>query len=178
MHTESDQTWNGGNTPYLRKKRLTQLVALWHLIKTKTPDIENCWEFCEHTAAICIEDYLRSRDEVMHKLGITDRIQRPKIAGLLVSSMLRHPPIRVKRGAGAGLTNHSINERAAFLLGLSICAEPDLQKFSELRAHPQFAPWFEGQVHYLSQSHAQAKEAMMMVFEAISLAFFPANLVV
>ena len=124
-----------------------------------------------------IEDYAMSRENFVNRHKITGRIQKHKVAGLMAAAILKSKPVDVNdRDHSPYYEATQGNEVLAFWHGLAICAEgAESKEIEALVGHPLFKTW-QGDLMSLFEHHPDNPECFALIFETISLPYFPDNL--
>ncbi len=127
-----------------------------------------------------IDDYVNERDALSARFKIKGRIQRPKVAGLMAAAILKNKPVdlcdRDHSPAPVPYESTQGNELLAFWHGLAICAEGATQEqVDRLVGNPLFERW-RGDLLVLFENHPANPECFALIFETLSMAFFPDNL--
>lgn len=159
----------------IRQTRLATLIGAWELVSKKYRDLrEGAW-LSDTLAAETVERYLTDRQALISRHNIKGRIQRHKIAGLMTASIVKVRPVQLIEAQGKAARVSKDNEILAVWHGLAICGEGNdegAQKFLQL---PLFGQWLTNAVYFLRRRHDCA-ESCSLIFETISLSYFPDNL--
>ncbi len=161
----------------IRKTRSETLYAVWYKIVEEFDRLALVPKLNAKTVAKVVEDYIAARDAFVARYKIKDRIQRPKVAGLMAASILKFKPVEMNdRDHSPVYESTQANELLALWHGLGICAEGASQKSIEaFISTPHFQTW-RGDLLCLFEQHPASAEAFVMIFETLSLSFFPENL--
>jgi hypothetical protein len=162
-------------TEEIRRKRIETLVGAWELVRTRYRDIRENARLNDALVAEAVEAYLQDRQVLVTRANIRGRIQRHKIAGLMAAAIVKTRPIQLFDETAAGARISRDNEVLAILHGLAICAEGKFDAVAELMRLPAFHVWYSDFIYFLVRRHDSA-ESCAMIFETLSLTYFPGNL--
>jgi hypothetical protein len=162
-------------TDEIRLKRMEQLLGSWKMMQERFRDLEGTAYLHPALAAEVVENYLRDRESLIHRNNIRGRIQRHKVAGLMAASIVKVRPIQLRDDMGRAARVSKDNEYLAVAHGLAVCAEGQLDKARELISLPLFGTWC-GDFIYELHRNPDCAPWCSMVFETISLVYFPKNL--
>jgi len=160
----------------LRHKRVKTLCGAYQMMAAKYKAVaEGTW-LHEGLVAATVENYLRDYAALVGRYNIPGRIAKHKVAGLMAASILKYRPVQLVEDEGAAARISKDNEELAFLHGLAICAEGHgEQSIKSLLTLANFHIWHEDLV-YLFRRRPDSAECFSMVFETLSLTYFPKNL--
>lgn len=159
----------------IRKKRIETLIGCWEVLSSCNRDMKGNVALNKTLLAQTVESYIEDYEALVGKCKIPDRIQRPKIAGLMAASVMRCKPLQIIDHSveGARVSRH--NEFFAAWVGLSICSENyDEEALSGIYKNPMWGTWFSDLVYFLRE--VPSGDSLIMVFNTFSLAYFPDNL--
>lgn len=159
----------------IRRKRTETLVGSWELMQRKYKELKDTAFLHPHLVAQVVENYLQERLALVNRDNIGGRIQRHKIAGLMAASILRLRPVQLRDDTGKAARVSKDNEVFAALHGLAICAEGAAGKVQELLNLRMSGVWL-GDFIYQMRRHPDCGTWCAMVFETLSLTYFPNNL--
>lgn len=128
-----------------------------------------------HLVAQVVEYYLQDRLALVNRDNIRGRIQRHKIAGLMAACILRVKPIQLRDNTGKSARVSRDNEVFAVLHGLAICSEGQTDKMQEFFQLRMSGTWMGDFIYHLRR-HPDCGPSCAMVFETVSLTYFPTNL--
>ncbi len=156
----------------IREKRLATLVGAYNFLAERFSLIRNGSHLHDGLVAQTVEHYIQDRKALCGRLNITGRIQRHKIAGLMAGAILKNKPIIPNTTRlDAGLDN----EMLAAYHGIAVCAENELAGLATLIQSEHYKKW-EGDLFHLFRRRPDDTDSFMMVFETLSLTYFPKNL--
>jgi hypothetical protein len=163
----------------IRFARSVTLEAAWIKIREEFKDLGFVPTLNSVAVRKITEDYIATREAFSKRYKITDRIQRPKIAGFMAASILRYKPVAINdqdHSPAHGYGSTQANEMLAFWHGLAICAEgaPE-EDIHRLISSPVFETWYND-ILWLFEHNTVCSEALVMIFETLSLLFFTDNL--
>ena len=119
------------------------LVGVWNLLVHAGWLNPEHLKLQPHLANEAVEHYLVEMQILKNRYRILDRIQPPKIAGLMTSSILRYRPVIPLIDECLTKNQMHANEILAIINGIAICAERDSQEgVDSLIAEPWFNGWF------------------------------------
>lgn len=161
----------------IRRTRSETLHAVWYKIVDEFEPLALVPKLNENVVAKVVEDYIAARAGFVARYKIKDRIQRPKVAGLMAASILKFKPVEMNdRDHSPVYEATQANELLALWHGLGICAEGVSQKeIDRFISTEHFETW-RGDLLCLFEQQPSAAEAFVMLFETLSLNFFPDNL--
>lgn len=165
----------------LRQRRTAQLLLTYEDVRNRYQEIAESTELDERNVVRAVECYLELRDTLRRKHGIESKIQKHKIAGLMATAIMKHPPIRlISSQVEDGLSKD--NEYLAAVHGLAICAEDENAEFPDITSviarlcdTKNFADWFRELIFDLSECSPDQSSGLIMTFRTISLTHFPHN---
>ncbi len=160
----------------MRHKRVTTLCGAYQMMADKYKAVaEGTW-LHDGLVAATVESYIRDYNALVGRYNIHGRIAKHKIAGLMAAGILKSRPVQLVNDKGAAARTSKDNEELAFLHGLAICAEGHgEQRIKALLTLPNFHVWHEDLI-YLFHRRPDSAECFSMVFETLSLTYFPGNL--
>ena len=168
---------NNNERTKLLENRMRSLAKAWgrllfgkNLLKHK-----ELFTFNSSIASKAIMHYARDLDFLKQRYSIPDRVQTPKIAGLMASAILKYRPLVPKNGGQTDIEDNEINEFLAIYYGICICAkyeENGEQEMVALLAKESFYEWFKRFI-FLIRERNYTSESLIMVFETLCLAAFP-----
>jgi len=164
----------------LIENRMRSLAKAWgRLLYGKNPlAYKELFILNNAIATRVIKYYVRDLDFLKIRYGIPDRVQTPKIAGLVANAILKYRPLVPKDGKQEGIENNEINEFLAIYYGICICAkyeENGERLMAELILKDSFYEWFK-RFMFLLRERNYTSESIVMVFETLCLAAFPDSL--
>jgi len=119
-----------------------------------------------------IAHYLSDVEVLKLRYKISNRIQLPKIAGMMVNSVMKYRPIIFNKGSERSKKLLHANCIFAIYHGISICCEFSLGRkdliLRDFVGNKSFARWFNN-FAYLLQSRNYTSEALIQVFETFCL---------
>jgi hypothetical protein len=137
--------------------------------------VRECTRLQNGLVAEVVENYLRDREALVIRNNIKGRIQRHKIAGLMAAAIVKLRPVQLLDDTGKAARVSKDNETLAVLHGLGICAEGNEERVLELLRLPMFGTWYEDFIYQLRR-RPDCAEWASLVFETLSLMYFPENL--
>jgi len=123
-------------------------------------------------ATNAINLYLDDLRAIKKRYEISDKVQSPKIAGLMANAILKFRPIVPANGREEDIGRFSVNEIVAIYHGLVVCAADSKdreKKIREIMNKPFFGEWFES-VRFLLKERNYSAESLYMIFQTIRLA--------
>lgn len=159
----------------IRRKRVETLVGAWELMRTSYKEVHQNAKLNGFLVAEVVETYIQDRQALVSRSNIRGRIQRHKIAGLMAASIVKVRPIQLLDDTGEGARISRDNETLAVLHGLAVCGEYKFEAVNLLKSQPGFHTWFSNFIYFLVRRHDCA-ESCAMIFETLSLTYFPSNL--
>ena len=160
----------------IRHKRIATLLGAYELMRQRYREVYEGTSINKTVVAITVEEYLQDREKLVSRHNIAGRIQRHKIAGLMAAVIVKHRPIQLLDTDGQAARLSMDNETLAVLHGIAVCAEGNVAGLRTILGLPSCANWFSDFV-YLLRSAPLNGEALILIFETLSLAYFPDNLV-
>lgn len=123
-------------------------------------------------ATNAINLYLDDLRAIKKRYEISDKVQSPKIAGLMANAILKFRPVVPANGKEENIGSFNVNEYVAIYHGLVVCAadNPEREKkIREIMGKPFFGEWFES-VKFLLRERNYSAESLYMIFQTIRLA--------
>ena len=163
-------------TQQIRQRRIATIVGAYEMMKLGYPDIRNNTSLHHGVVAATVEHYLQERENFVSRHSINNRIQRHKVAGLMASAIVTNKPIQITNfeESSNGRISRD-NEYFAVLHGLAICAEDHPERLAEMRKCPFIGEWIIDLV-YLLRSSPSNSASFILIFQTLSLSYFPENL--
>ncbi len=133
-----------------------------------------------HSIATKVIRYYAQDIEVLKtRYGIPDKVQAPKIAGLMANAITKFRPVVPINGRQQDIENVDCNELLAIYYGICICANSaesssGHQLMADLVSRVEFSDWFKRFI-YLLRERNYTSEALVMVFETLCFMAFPEN---
>lgn len=157
----------------LRRKRLSTLIGVWdYLLDNNLFDKERFRLSIPLTNEI-IEHYLIDQRVLKQRYKIKERIQPPKIAGLMASLILRYRPILPLFEEFTNDKEAYVNEFLAVFHGLAICGEFDsYTSIKEIVTADWFSKWLNDFL-YLLHHRNHTPEALAFIYETFAIFKFP-----
>ena len=165
----------------IRTTRTETLLAAWLTLTDHFKDFALVPTPNMVRVAKVVEEYIQMRDAFIRRHKIHGRIQRPKIAGLMASAILKYKPVDMNDRDHSPLEEQryeatQCNEFLAFWHGLMICAEGTSdEKIEVLFKNASFKTW-QGDLYALFEHHPDSPECFVLIFETLAMAFFPESL--
>lgn len=155
----------------LRFKRMQNIIGLWeYCISINVINGENL----KISAPLCnevVEHYLMDQTILKLRYNISNRIQPPKVAGLLTSLLLRYRPL-VPISDKLSKDDIYANESFAILHGLSICGEfSSYEELVGLCREEWFVTWINNFI-YLLHHRNHTPEALSFIYETLAMTKF------
>jgi hypothetical protein len=177
----ANQTGDSGeiSEEEIRSKRMTTLVGVHDLMRTWKEVADNT-RLDANDSTRTVEEYITEWKVLKQRDKIPRRIQRHKIAGLMVAAIVHHRPLKDffpdECGGSSSLSNSCDNEKFAVYHGVAVCAEdcPE-NRMKVLLANPHFTAWVDNFVALL-HTESPCRQSLIHIFETLCLAFFPENL--
>jgi hypothetical protein len=160
----------------IRLKRTATLFAAWELMQRQYRDLQGTAFLHPSLVAAVVETYLLDRDSLVYRHNIHGRIQRHKIAGLMAAAIVKVRPVQLTEATGKAARVSRDNETLAVLHGIGVCAEGASTDAIALTKLPMFGTWYSDFIYQLRRRH-DCGAWCSLVFETLSLAYFPQNLV-
>ena len=171
---------NSDNSPRseLLERRMYALKKYWRRLKEKWPIELQYFELHPNLLRETVEDYLDDRDAYIQRRKIDKRIKLHKIAGLMAASICKNRPVQLSLGASGSVGISRANELLALHHGVATCAESyggtgaegDLV---ESLARCSFFDRWRKEVLYHFHRRPDSAESVILLFELISLHYFP-----
>lgn len=161
------------NLDAIREKRLKTLVQIWeHLVDSKK--ISNkLHNLNKVLVAEVIEHYIQDVCVLKQRYKIEDRIQTPKIAGLMASAIVRFRPIIPLVDKFEAEDDLYVNELFAIYHGLCVCGEfSNSEALKNFLDDSLFDEWYD-KFQYLLHHRNYTSESLILIFETVSRFVFP-----
>jgi len=167
-------------TKQLLEKRMRSLVRAWNRLLLE-PAFEDgrLFAFNSSIASKVVSHYEGDLGILKRRYGIPNRVQVPKIAGLMASAILKYRPLVPVNGRLKGVGRSDVNEILAIYYGLCICANYEscggAAALNALMSNPVFYEWHTRFI-YLLRERNYTSESLIMVFETLCMTVFPDSL--
>ena len=148
------------------------LLGSYTLLTQKNRSVKEGTQLNEVLVAVAVETYLTVRKALCGEHKIPGRIQRHKIAGLMAGAILKAKPIQLNVTRDRLLFD---NEMLAAYHGLAVCAENEHGRLQTLTSTEHFHTWLSDLIHLFTH-HPTHTESFILIFETLSLTYFPNNL--
>ncbi len=159
----------------IRSKRIATLLGAYDLMRQRYLEVYEGTTISKIAVATLVEEYLQEREKLCHLHNISGRIQRHKIAGLMATAIVKYRPVQLLEIEGKAARLSRDNETLAVLHGIAVCAENNVDKMRTILGLPSVATWFSDFV-YLLHSSPLNSDGFILIFETLSLTYFPENL--
>jgi hypothetical protein len=160
----------------LMDDRMRTLVLTWALLAAKVNLPYNRLFTLNHSiASRVIRHYVGDLDVLKMRYNIPNRVQTPKIAGLMANAILKYRPLVPTNGKQKDIDNNEVNEYLAAFHGIFVCANfqnNGFQAMVDLVGRPFFDAWLKRFI-YLLRDRNYTSESLIMTFETLCLAAFP-----
>jgi hypothetical protein len=156
----------------LTVKRVRSLALAWAAVD---PPHKEVFVFNPSIVVKAIRHYVEDLNILKKRYGIPNRVQAPRIAGLMANAILKYRPLVPMEGTQKGIDNNMVNEYLAIYHGISICANFETdgkQAMAGLINKPFFDEWLKRFVFLLHERN-YTTEALIVIFETLCLAAFP-----
>jgi hypothetical protein len=158
------------------EKRLKGLYTAWSLIY-QDPKIKykQMFTFNRAIAVKVVTHYAKDLDFLKLRYNIPNKVQPPKIAGLMVNAVLKYRPLVPKEGGQIDIEQNEVNEFLALYCGLSVCAkysQGGIGVLNGLILRPSFKIWLRRFI-FLLRERNYTSESLIMAFETLCWASFP-----
>lgn len=158
----------------VRERRLALMEGLWnYFVKTDFFDKKEVMlslplvnEVIEHYCTDCVV--------IKFRYKIPERIERTKIAGLIVALIMRYRPICLISDTFKTDEALYANEILAIIYGLSVCCEDSIKNTLEIMKKPWFKKWFDDFKYLLHVRHYTA-ESLTFIFKTLLIALGQKN---
>lgn len=150
----------------IKEKRMRLLLGLWEYF------LETGWlnkdevNISYPVINEIVEHYCTDYTVLKFRYKITDRIERPKIAGLMVALIMRYRPIYLLTQTCKSTEALYANETLAIIYGLSVCLEDSLKEATDILNQHWFNIWFDDFKYLLHQRHYTA-ESLTFIFKTL-----------
>ncbi len=159
----------------IRTKRIATVLGAYELMRERFLEVYQATSINKAQVAVLVEEYIQEREKLVHRHNITGRIQRHKVAGIMASAIVKYRPIQLLDSDSETARLSKDNETLAVLHGLAVCAEGNVEKMKVILGLPFCGTWFEDFV-YLLRSAPLNSDSFILIFETLSLSYFPENL--
>ena len=159
----------------IRRKRIETLVGAWELMRRRYREVRQNAVLNGSLVAEVVETYLQDRQALVDRMNIRGRIQRHKVAGLMAACIIKLRPVQLLDDTADAARISRDNEVLAVLHGLAICAEGKPEAIPQLMQLQGFHTWYSDFIYFLIRRH-DSSESCAMIFETLSLTYFPGNL--
>jgi hypothetical protein len=156
----------------LMAKRVRSLALAWAAVNPPHKDV---FVFNPSIVVKTIRHYIEDLNILKKRYGIPNRIQAPRIAGLMTNAILKYRPLVPKDGKQKNIDNNAVNEYLAIYHGISICANFETggtRIITDLINKPFFDEWLKRFVFLLHERN-YTTESLIVIFETLCLAAFP-----
>jgi hypothetical protein len=152
----------------IKEKRVRLIVRLWsYFIKTGYFD-EKEVALSDTIVKEVVEHYCTDYVVLKYRYKIEDRIERSKIAGLMISTILRYRPIHLISDKCESEESLYANEILAIIYGLSVCFEDEFDSCVPIIKKPWFQKWFSDFKYLLHVRH-YTSEALAFLFKTLMI---------
>ena len=156
----------------VKNKRAKLLIGLWEYLLETGYLNKNEVNISYPVINEIVEHYCTDYTVLKFRYKITDRIERPKIAGLMVALIMRYRPIYLLTQTCKSTEALYANETLAIIYGLSVCLEDSLKKAVDILNQTWFNNWFNDFQYLLHQRHYTA-EALTFIFKTLMIFLKP-----
>ena len=174
--TMETTTSDGNSIEEIRLRRTQTLLGVWKLLT------ENGWLKAEHLKLSpyllneSVEHYLTDMSILKTRYVIPDRIQPPKIAGLMTAAILRFRPVIPLVDECLSKYQMMANEILAVFNGVAICGEQAiLEGDTSFIEEPWFDGWFNSFLYILHYRN-YTPESLNFVYETLCYVKFPQSI--
>jgi hypothetical protein len=131
-------------------------------------------------ASKVVYHYAGDLEFLKRRYHIADKVQAPKIAGLMAGAILKYRPVVPIDGWQLGIEENYINEFFAVYHGVCVCANHSKsglgnRAMAALMARPYFRQWLNRFIFHIRERN-YTSESLVMVFETLCFAAFPENM--
>jgi hypothetical protein len=159
----------------IRAKRIATLLGAYQMMRERFVEVHDGTTINKSLVAVLVEEYIQEREKLVLQRNITGRIQRHKVAGLMAAAIVKFRPVQLLETEGKAARYSKDNEALAVLHGIAVCAEGNIEKMKSVLGLPDCGIWFED-FAYLFRSSPLNSESIILIFETLSLTYFPENL--
>jgi hypothetical protein len=161
------------------ENRMRTLVRAWAKLAFAGRIDKNIFILNHSIATKVIRYYAQDIEVLKARYGIPDRVQAPKIAGLMANAITKFRPVVPIDGRQQDIENSDCNELLSIYYGICVCANfgennYDYEAMTVLVSKPEFSDWFKRFI-YLLRERNYTSEALVMVFETLCFMAFPEN---
>jgi hypothetical protein len=153
-------------------KRIKTFVKSYDdLVRAKKFD-GNKFKINASFATNAINLYLDDLAAMKKRYKISDRVQSPKIAGLMANAILKFRPIVPVNGREENIGDVNVNEIVAIYHGFIVCAADGKEreeKIREIMHKPFYSEWFE-YMRFILRGRNYTAESLYMIFQTLRLA--------